>query len=164
MKTCTCCKTPKLFEAFHKDKTRADGHRDRCKVCVSAYMADHYKKNADRVKANVYAWVEKNRDKHNAKCARWVKANTGKVNARTARRYAAKTQATPVWLNDDQMWMITEAYELAKLRTSMLGVPYEVDHIVPLRGRKIMGLHVPWNLQVVPAKLNRRKSNNFAVT
>lgn len=164
MKTCTFCKTEKPLDLFHKDKSRADGLRNRCKSCVSAYMADHYTRNADRIKRNVYAWIDNNRDKHNAKCARWVKANPAKVNARTARRYAAKTQATPVWLDADHLWMIAEAYDLARLRTAALGIPHEVDHIVPLRGRKIMGLHVPWNLQVIPSGANRRKSNNYAVT
>lgn len=164
MKTCTRCSTNKPFEAFHKDKTRADGFRSCCKACVSSYMANYYAKDPARVITKAQVWVEKNRERHNAKCAKWAKDNPAKVNARTARRYASKTQATPVWLDADQLWMIAEAYALAKLRTQILGVPHEVDHIVPLRGRKIMGLHVPWNLQVIPKGENRRKSNNYAVT
>jgi hypothetical protein len=126
-------------------------------------MSAHYKKNAKRIKTKVAEWVDKNRQRHNAKCAKWVKANPAKVNARTARRYACKTQATPVWLTDDDHWMIEQAYDIARLRTTMLGVKFEVDHIVPLRGRKVCGLHVPWNLQITPLKANRVKSNSFEV-
>jgi len=61
------------------------------------------------------------------------------------------------------MWMIEEAYELAKLRTKLFGVRWEVDHIVPLRGNKVSGLHVPWNLRVVTYKENRVKSNSYEV-
>ena len=159
MKTCTKCNLEKAFDAFHKDKTHKDGYRSFCKACVSLYTRKHYVKNRERIVANVYAWIEANRDKHNAKCCRWAKQNRDSVNARTARRYASKTKATPKWLTPDDRWMIQEAYGLAQLRTKMLGVKYEVDHIIPLRGKSAMGLHVPWNLQVIPVSANRRKSN-----
>lgn len=159
MKTCTKCRETKLFADFHKDKTHSDGYRSFCKSCVSLYQRKYYVANKDEVTARVLAWIDANRDRHNAKCARWVKSNPDKVNARTARRYATKTNATPSWLTADEKWMIVEAYDLAKLRSKVLGGKWEVDHIIPLRGRTVMGLHVPWNLQVVPMQQNRRKSN-----
>lgn len=163
MKSCTQCHQLKAMTEFHKDKSRADGFRDRCKACVRAYMSIHYKKNSERIKAKVAEWVDANRTRHNAKCAKWVSANPAKVNARTARRYASKTKATPKWLTADDHWLIEQAYELARLRTKMVGIQFEVDHIAPLRGQLVSGLHVPWNLQVVPSKTNRVKSNTFEV-
>ena len=159
MKTCTKCHEVKLFVDFHKDKTHVDGYRSFCKACVSKYQRGYNVVNKAKNNARVIAWIEANRDKHNAKCARWAKSNPDKINARTARRYATKTNATPAWLTADEKWMIVEAYDLAKLRSKVLGGKWEVDHIVPLRGRAVMGLHVPWYLQVVPMRQNRRKSN-----
>jgi hypothetical protein len=161
MKKCTTCLTEQTFEAFHKDASRKDGHRELCKACVALYMRKNYVANKDAIVEKANKWVSENRERHNAKCNLWAKNNPGKVNARTARRYAAKTQATPKWLTADDHWMISEAYDLAQLRTKMFGVLWEVDHIVPLRGKMVSGLHAPWNLQVVPAHLNRRKSNKF---
>lgn len=159
MKTCTVCKCDKPYEGFHKDASRKDGRRDRCKTCVALYMQAKYAADPASVKQRVYAWIDAHRAKHNAKCSRWVKANPGKVNARTARRYAAKMQATPAWLTADDNWLISETYAFAKLREKVVGGRWEVDHIVPLRGKRVMGLHVPWNLRVIPMTENRKKSN-----
>ena len=161
MKTCTVCNTKKLVSEFHKDSSRKDGCRDLCKECVSSHSKTYYQKNKKRIIDNYSAWVEKNREQHNLRCQEWVKRNRGKVNARTARRYASKTQATPAWLTEDDRWVIAEAYDLAVLRAKMVGGKWEVDHEVPLRGKGVMGLHVPWNLRVVPMQENRRKSNNM---
>jgi hypothetical protein len=127
-------------------------------------MKINHEKNKDHIIAKAIKWVAENREKHNAKCNKWAKQNAAKVNARTARRYACKTQATPQWLGADDHWMIEQAYDLAKLRSKMTGFPWEVDHIVPLRGKKVMGLHTPWNLQVVAQTENRRKSNSYEVS
>jgi hypothetical protein len=81
-----------------------------------------------------------------------------------AKRRAAKLKRTPEWLTADDLWMIEQAYELAALRTKMFGFPWHVDHNIPLQGKKVSGLHTPYNLRVVPGTENRRKSNHFQVT
>lgn len=72
------------------------------------------------------------------------------------KRRAARLQRTPAWV--DQPALLA-AYVEAQARTEATGAPYHVDHIVPLRGRMVSGLHVPWNLRVVPASENLRKYN-----
>ena len=86
-------------------------------------------------------------------------------------RYAAlnlirelkKNQRTPKWLTDDQKNQIIEIYHQASLLTKQNDVQYHVDHIVPLCGKNVSGLHVPWNLQIITAKENLRKYNKLLV-
>ena len=81
--------------------------------------------------------------------------------ANDAKRHAAKMQRTPAWLTVDDYWCIEQAYELAALRTKILGFSWHVDHIVPLQGKYVSGLHVPTNLQVIPWRDNVAKTNRY---
>jgi len=87
----------------------------------------------------------------------------GKVNNDTAKRRAAKLQRTPKWLTSDDKWMIEQAYELATLRKKLFGFDWHVDHIIPLQGELVSGLHVPTNLQVIPGRENESKSNRYVI-
>lgn len=94
-----------------------------------------------------------------AKAARWWRENRGKKNEMTMRRRVWIKRATPPWLTEDDRAAIREIYKLA---ASFGPGVMEVDHIVPLRGRTVCGLHVPGNLRIVPAAVNRKKGNRHA--
>ena len=70
-------------------------------------------------------------------------------------------QATPNWLSELNDLFIKEIYSLAVLRSKALGVEYHVDHIIPLHGKNVCGLHVPSNLQLLPASENLRKRHLY---
>jgi uncharacterized protein YdaU (DUF1376 family) len=76
-----------------------------------------------------------------------------------ANRNAAKLNATPSWLSKAQHEEIASIYAKAALRTAETGIKHEVDHVIPLRGKLVCGLHAPWNLRVIEAYKNRQKSN-----
>jgi hypothetical protein len=86
-----------------------------------------------------------------------------KVNAKEVKRKTAKMNRTPPWLTEDDFWLIEQAYDLAAKRTQMFGFSWHVDHIIPLQGKIVSGLHVPLNLQVIPAAINTSKQNKFEV-
>lgn len=64
----------------------------------------------------------------------------------------------PPWVSVTALRSIQER---ARWLTVMTGVPHEVDHIVPLRHPLVCGLTVPWNLQILPARVNNAKSNTW---
>jgi hypothetical protein len=80
------------------------------------------------------------------------------------KRQASKLQRTPSWVDSEELWLIKEVYALAALRTKMFGFSWHVDHIVPLQGKLVSGLHTIANLQVIPAIDNIRKQNRFEVS
>lgn len=66
-------------------------------------------------------------------------------------RYGRVVQATPPWADKEAIRKIYENCPEG----------YEVDHIVPVKGKNVTGLHLPWNLQYLPRSENRRKRNTF---
>jgi hypothetical protein len=119
----------------------------------AAYLSD-----IDRQRESRKEWQRNNPEKVAARNARWKKANPDKVLASTIKRLSHIQRATPSWANE---FFIAEAYHLAKVREKVLGGKWHVDHVIPLRGKTVCGLHVENNLQVIPATMNLRKGNRL---
>jgi hypothetical protein len=107
-------------------------------------------------------WRIANPDHENTKIVkrRWASEHPEQKNADTAKRRAAKLQRTPLWLTLTHHKQIDRFYWEAAEVSKVVGEFYHVDHIVPLQGKTVSGLHVPWNLQILPAKENLSKGNN----
>jgi 5-methylcytosine-specific restriction endonuclease McrA len=102
-----------------------------------------------------------------ARKSKYNKENSIEVK-RVARAFDAidameRGQRKPTWLSAEQKLQIAAVYASASDLTELTGVVHHVDHIVPLRGELVSGLHVPWNLQVLTAHENCSKSNRFCV-
>ena len=115
---------------------------------------------SDKRKAQAKLRYEENRDFLLAQQKEYSRKNPDKNRAKEARRRASKLNATPSWLTDEQKAHINRTYKLAQMMQDITGDKYHVDHIVPLQGKDVCGLHVPQNLQVLRADLNLSKSNS----
>ncbi len=102
-------------------------------------------------------WAEDNRELKNVRSRKWNSENLFKRRAYESRRRAAKLNATPAWLTREHKKEMIEVYR----KSEQLGLT--VDHIVPLRGKTVCGLHVPWNLQLLTLSDNSRKNNSLMV-
>jgi hypothetical protein len=176
MKTCTLCGVEKPASDF-------EPQRRQCLCCRKKRMkvtrAEYYAKNRAQALVAAQQWRQENQDRKKATrkaeyersalfareaTRKYRQDNPAKVNAWSRKHQLAKRKRTPAWLSPDDHWVIEQAYELAQLRTKIFGFEWQVDHKIPLQGRLVSGLHVPHNLQVIPAKINRSKSNQYAVT
>ena len=119
--------------------------------------------NRDKEKARAKARYEADKEKSHARVKAWYEANRGKLNAKIAKRKAAKKHRTPGWLTKEDLGKIKEFYKEAQKRKEETGEEWHVDHIIPLQGENISGLHVPDNLQVIRAKDNLSKANRYTI-
>lgn len=114
-----------------------------------------------RYKEKKEEWVEKNRDYIRARQRDYQKEHLADY-ARRARGYwASKVKGKPGWLTPIQLAQIEEFYEVCLAVNVQTGLKHEVDHIIPINGKTVCGLHVPWNLQILPSYENRSKSNKL---
>lgn len=107
-------------------------------------------------------WKKANPSSGRKSSANWKKNNPGHSSAIVAKRRADRIQRTPAWLTGEQLTAMDKLYKQAAWLTRITGVKWHVDHIVPLKGKNVSGLHIPNNLQVIPARENLKKGNRLA--
>lgn len=155
MKICSRCGQIKILDLFPIKKGNKDGRHSHCKSCRAIYDKTRYnsKNRSELYQANLQNEREKRR--------KYYQQHKVDYYANKAKRRAATLQRTPKWLNAFHFAAIKLFYSKAKhLREN--GFDYEVDHIIPLQGVNVSGLHVPWNLRIIEKFKNRSKGNRIA--
>lgn len=171
-------KTGLQYKCKACEKAYKDKNREKRSQQGKEYRTEHYDAERERIEA----WRVKNKDKTNAMLRAFNKTEEGKLlllkhrprkarNARksyyrnkasyyanNAKRRARQLQATPQWADSEK---IKEIYEISIAATELME-PTHVDHIVPLQGKNVCGLHVEYNLQILIARANLSKGNSHA--
>jgi hypothetical protein len=179
-KRCSKCAESKPLDQFNKERSKL---RAYCKACHSRGVVQWQRDNPEKAKAkhlkwrrangiaapqpamprDEYAerrrqsrrkWEAANPDKMQQARAQWAEANPERLRAIVRHRQAKKAQRTPAWADREAM---VAFYAEAKRLTDITGTKHEVDHIVPLNGENVCGLHWEGNLQVLTKAENRRK-------
>ena len=122
-----------------------------------------YIEKNEGVKKQSIIYRDKNKDIILQKKREYKKTPRGKAltNSNGMKRKTQKLQATPVWLTTEQLEQITQFYIESVRLTIETGIEHQVDHIVPLLGKNVRGLHVPWNLQIITKTENMIKGNRI---
>lgn len=139
------------------------------------------RKNRDKVKAARLAWIEANggKDAEADRLRKWRAANADQMREarraykknnphaavlHEAKRRARKRNALPLWFGELDELAAQEAAHLCVIRAQATGIPWHVDHAIPLAARTACGLHCAANLQVIPAAMNAWKNNKMRLT
>jgi len=117
--------------------------------------------NPEKAADSKAKWRQENIETHNAINREWFANNKDKRASYQAKRKATILQRTPKW--DPDVHLIVAKYQLAAMLTQASGIPHHVDHIIPLQGKNVSGLHTFSNLRVIPGEENVKKSNKYPV-
>lgn len=141
-------------------KKYIENNKEKIKECQQKYIESSHGKlkrrtyienNIEKIKEYKKSWEQKNPEKVKLSRSKYKRNNKGKINYLTNKRRRRTRLQTPIWANQEL------------IRNFYINCPlgYEVDHIIPLCGETVSGLHTIENLQYLPAKENRKKSNKL---
>ena len=153
---CNAYKKKWLEANPEKRRESANGWYASNKEQASEYRKTRYELDPKKYNAATRDWQSRNKERVSANAKRWREENLDRSRA-TVRRRRAKMRYVQ-WADDAR---ILEVYSEALRLTEETGVKHEVDHVFPVSGRTVTGLHVAENLRAVPCSVNRSKNNKL---
>jgi hypothetical protein len=149
----------KRWKINNPDKVLAYKQQYRIEKAEDIKAYRDSRKDADKVLAR--KWRQHNKDKVNAYGKKWREHNQHFKTANQNRRRTLKLKATAKWDTELTDLVALEAAHLCGLRQKITGYAWHVDHVIPLNGKVVSGLHVWNNLAVIPAAQNLSKGNRY---
>lgn len=152
MKICKVCETLLPVDNFSYLVTGRNKLHPWCRKCVSTYNKERYAKVADARPTTTRMPLGNLVNKAGGSRTEKRAAIPGIKGAQNVWYTLQRAERLPEWLQVEDVLPFYAAAEKFGLT---------VDHVVPLNGEKVSGLHVPWNLQLLTRSENSRKRNTF---
>lgn len=150
----------KKYEKMRSDPVKLEKEQARQRTKQSKAYAKNPEKH--KIKSKIYRTATEERiESARQKCREYKKKNPDVIRElnfkHNAKDRAARLNRVPKWLSDDDLKMIREIYDEAREKGM------QVDHIIPLQGKNVSGLHVPSNLQLLTRSENASKRNFYEI-
>ena len=156
----------KAWKQENKERTKntSKDYNELNKEKIKEQKRQYYLENKEKINARNIAYNQKNKEARSKKEAEWRQKNKGRVAANIRKYQMSKRNRTPSWLTDFDHLKIQCIYQMAAMYTRVNNESWEVDHVIPLQGVNVSGLHVPLNLQIMRGVENIGKKNKYEVT
>lgn len=161
-KTCMECAKDVQAAAYRRNaeaiKERVKSYRENNKSAVARRHRKYYDENRDRLSVYCAERYQRKKAEIAEQVRKYRDARPGFSREISSAYRARQNNAMPQWVDRQAL---REVYREAQRLTEQTGIQYSVDHIYPLKGANVCGLHVPWNLQVIPKIENCRKGRKM---
>ena len=121
----------------------------------------YYQENREEIREKQRKYLDENKEKVLQSNRQWRKNNPDKARENDVRCRYRRYNARPAWLTIEQQKQINTIYKRCRQMTIETCIQYHLDHIIPIHGKTVCGLHVPENLQILTASENCSKRNSF---
>jgi len=145
-------------ECMECSRNRAKKYIQENKQGARVRSRRHYDKNKELCRARTIEWQRQNKERHAIKVKRWKQKNKAHLAFKAAERRKHVRRATPTWAKKESIRL---KYIEAGVMSRITGLSYHVDHVIPLQGKEVCGLHVHYNLRAIPERDNIAKSNKL---
>jgi flagellum-specific peptidoglycan hydrolase FlgJ len=181
--TCTVCNKKKQPHEFYINKSgdkkgkivnycckacsaiKRNGVSEEQKQQQREYLIEYNRVHHQEIKDKRSGYFEQyyidNKEKQAEQSKSWRDNNPDLNAAKEARRRSRKLQRTPSWMTKDEESKIKSIYKMCRAISKKTGIPHQVDHIIPLQGKVVSGLHTITNLQIITQTENIRKHNKL---
>lgn len=155
-------------------KLYAQANRDRIKAYKKQYhelnreylcekSRKYYEENKDEVARKSILYRQRTKDRKAAYDRMFSQQNRHYRNMLKGANRAKRIQRFVEWDKELTELVVLEAYDLCERREQLTGQKWHVDHVIPLCGKNVSGLHVWNNLAVIPAAVNLSKNNKYVI-
>lgn len=145
-----------------KNRAFGSGYDTLCLVCNRRRVKEYRKAGKRNSAKESKLYYARYPEKGKARQAKYRKENPEKAKSIVTASRHSRRNRNVLWEKELTIFATKEASLLAQHREKLTGIKWHVDHVIPLKGKQVSGLHIWNNLQVIPAIENLRKTNSFA--